>query len=167
MRRGNRRREEGLGLLVTVLLLVLMGGLAVAALDTVSRDGEVAGLQNRSRSSFYAAEAAVSEARAAVRGVSIRSALPAFSTTAAPTFLGDTALYDREGTRPQFYADPDYADPIRYTGESQGAQDGFNLSVSGQKLSNTLWQINVIGESADGSPTKMEVVEVKVMAKGY
>ena len=45
MRARNERREEGLALFVTVLMLVLMGGIALAALDTVTRDRQVAGLQ--------------------------------------------------------------------------------------------------------------------------
>ena len=51
-----------MALFVTVLMLVFMTAIAFAALDTVARDRQVAGLQNRSRNAFYAAEAAVAEA---------------------------------------------------------------------------------------------------------
>ena len=166
-REGREGREEGLALFVTVLMLVLMGGIALAALDTVARDRQVAGLQNRSRSAFYAGEAAVAEARSIVRQVSSRAALPAFYDETTPKQLGDSSLYDREGTQPRFYGDPDFPDPIRYAGESAGTGEGMNLSVQGQKLSSTLWQINVVGESADGSKARLEVVEAKVMSKGY
>ena len=43
----------------------------------------------------------------------------------------------------------------------------MNLSVRGQRLSSTLWQINVIGESPDGSQSRLEVVEAKVLTSGY
>ncbi len=167
MRARSERREEGLALFVTVLMLVLMGGIALAALETVTRDRQVAGLQNRSRSAFYAAEAAVAEARSIVRQVNARTALPAFYDETTPKTLGDSSLYDREGAQPRFYGDPDFPDPIRYAGEAAGSGEGMNLSVQGQKLSGTLWQINVIGESAGGSKARIEVVEAKVMSRGY
>ncbi len=161
------QREQGLALVITVLLLVLMAGIAMAALETVMRDRQVAGLQNRSRSAFYAGEAAIAEARSLVRNVSSRSVLPTFYDEATPKVLGDAALYDRESSLPRFYGDPAYADPIRYSEEAPGGGEGMNLSVQGQRLSSTLWQINVIGESADGSKSRLEVVEAKVMARGY
>ena len=166
--RNDRRREQGMALFMTVLILVLMASMAIAALRTVARDREVAGHQNRSRSAFYAADAASSEARAIVREVTDRASLPAFPDSANPKLLGDLALYDREARQPRFYGDPAVADPIRYTGESAVAGgEGFNLDVSGQKLSSTFWQINVTGESATGDQARLEVVEVKVLASGY
>jgi hypothetical protein len=159
--------EQGLALVITVLLLVLMAGIVMAALETVMRDRQVAGLQNRSRSAFYAGEAAVAEARSLVRNVTSRASLPAFYDEATPKVLGDAALYDQEGSQPRFYGDPDYNDPIRYSAESAGGGEGMNLSVQGQRLSSTLWQINVVGESADGSTSRLEVVEAKVMSRGY
>lgn len=167
MRLSNRRDEAGLALFVTVLMLILMAGIAMAALDTISGDRQVAGLQNRSRSAFYAGEAAIAEARSLVRNVSSRTSVPTFYDKTTPKMLGDTALYDREGSLPRFYGDPDYAEPIRYAGESAGTGEGMNLSVQGQRLSSTLWQINVVGESAGGSKARIEVVEAKVMSKGY
>ena len=166
--RHERKREQGLALFMTVLILVLMASLAIAALRTVSRDREVAGHQNRSRSAFYAAEAGTAEARALVREVTNRTDIPAFYDNGTPKLLGDLALYDRESRQPRFYGDPGVADPIRYTGESAVANgEGFNLSVKGQKLSSTFWQINVVGESATGDQSRLEVVEVKVLSKGY
>ena len=166
--RHERRREQGMALFMTVLILVLMASLAIAALRTVARDREVAGHQNRSRSAFYAAEAGAAEARALVRDVVVRTEIPAFYDNGAPKLLGDLALYDRESRQPRFYGDPSLVDPIRYTGESAVAGgEGFNLSVKGQQLSSTYWQINVAGESATGDQARLEVVEVKVLAKGY
>jgi Tfp pilus assembly protein PilX len=166
--RNERKREQGMALFMTVLILVLMASLAIAGLRTVARDREVAGHQNRSRSAFYAADAASAQARAIVREMTSRTALPPFPDSTNPKLLGDLALYDRESRQPRFYGDPSVADPIRYTGESAVAGgEGFNLSVKGQKLSSTFWQINVTGESATGDQARLEVVEVKVLASGY
>ena len=165
--RIDRRREEGLALIITVLMLLLMTGIAIAALETVTIDRQVAGLQNRSRGAFYAGEAAVAEARSLVRNIGSRSALPSFYDQSTPKVLGDLSLYDREGKQPRFYGDPAFPDAIRYAGESAGGGEGMNLSVRGQRLSSTLWQINVIGESPDGSQSRLEVVEAKVLTSGY
>ena len=164
-----RRRNGGMALFVTVLMLVFMTAIALASLDTVSVDRQVAGLQNRSRNAFYAAEAAVAEARSLVRNVSNRAAVPAFYDESTPKLLADLSLYDREARQPRFYGDPDIPDPpIRYVGEAAGqGGEGFSLSVRGQRLSSTLWQINVVGEAPGGSKMRLEVAEVKVMAAGY
>lgn len=157
-----------MALFVTVLMLVFMTAIALAALDTVTRDRQVAGLQNRWRTAFYAAEAGVAEARSLVRNVGNRSDLPTFYPESSPKLLADSSLYDREGTQPRFYGDPDFTDAIRYLSESEGQRgEGFGLSVRGQRLASTLWQINVVGEAPGGSKMRLEVVEVKVMAAGY
>jgi hypothetical protein len=157
-----------MAMFVTVLMLVFMTAIALAALDTVSVDRQVAGMQNRSRNAFYAAEAAVAEARSLIRNVANRTTLPTFYDAATPKLLADVNLYDRESRQPRFYGDPDFTDPIRYVGESAGqGGEGFSLSVSGQQLSSTLWQINVVGEAPGGAKMRLEVAEVKVMATGY
>ena len=55
-----KRRESGSALIVTVMLLLLLGVIGLSALDTVMRDQQVAGFQNRSTAAFYAAEAGLS-----------------------------------------------------------------------------------------------------------
>ena len=62
-----RRRQGGAAMFVAVLMLVLMGWLGLAAMDTASRDQQLAGFRNRSRSAFYAAEAGAAAGRALVR----------------------------------------------------------------------------------------------------
>ena len=96
---ANRRRQEGMALFLSVMMLVFMTAIALAALQIVSTDGRVAGLQNRSRSAFYAAEAAASEARALVRNVSSRTIVPTFYDPGTPKLLGDSTMYDREARR--------------------------------------------------------------------
>jgi hypothetical protein len=167
---STKRGQRGMALFVTILMLVFMTAIAFAAMDTVARDREVAGLQNRSRNAFYAAEAAVAEARSLIRNVGNRSEIPAFYDVNNPRLLADLTLYDREASQPRFYGDPDFAPPIRYVGESGGGiggAEGFSLSVAGQRLASTLWQINVVGEAPGGSQARLEVAEVKVMAAGY
>lgn len=167
-RRGQaaRRREQGSALFVAVMMLVLMGFLGLAALDRVTRDEQVAGFQNRARTAFYAAEAAAAEARSLIANSAVvadRTSSVAFHQEATPRQVGDTALYDREGGNlPRYFGDPAFAQPIRYLKDGPGLQGG-NLQP-GQGLVETLWQINVVGLSPDGSRSRIEVVAVRPMA---
>jgi Tfp pilus assembly protein PilX len=162
MKGSKESRQEGAALFVAVMILALMGALGIMAFNTVLVDRQVAGFQNRARTAFYAAEAAASEGRSLVRTVGSRGELPALS----PRALGDTALYDREFALPSYSGDPAFANPIRYIRDS-GLAGGANLQMRGQKFVNTLWQINVQGQSPDGATTRIEVVETKTLASGY
>jgi hypothetical protein len=139
-----------------------MGALGIMAFNTVLVDRQVAGFQNRAKTAFYAAEAAAAEGRSLVRTVGSRTETPNLN----PRALGDAALYDREFALPSYSGDPAFPNPIRYIGES-GVAGGANLQTRGQKFVNTLWQINVRGQSPDGSTTRIEVMETKVLAQGY
>ena len=162
MNRGNRPHQEGAALFVSVMILALMGALGIMAFNTVLADRQVAGFQNRARTAFYAAEAAAAEGRSLVRSVGSRNQTPNLN----PRPLGDMALYDREFALPSYAGDPAFPDPIRYIGDGTMA-GGANLQMKGQKFVNTLWQINVQGQSPDGSTTRIEVVETKTLASGY
>ena len=164
---GQRRRETGSALFVAVMMLMLMGGLGLAALDTVTRDRQVAGFQSRGKNAFYAADAAGAAARNQVRSVGSRSDKPAFPTQGAPQTLGDSTVYDREATLPRYYGDPAVTDPIRYIRDGTPYMSGGNLKVGGQKLVHTLWQANVVGESAAGGATRIELMETKILSSGY
>jgi hypothetical protein len=162
MKGRNGSHQEGAALFVAVLILALMGALGIMAFNTVLVDRQVAGFQNRAKTAFYAAEAAAAEGRSLVRGVGSRTETPNLN----PRALGDAGLYDRESALPSYAGDPGFADPIRYVGEG-GLAGGANLQMKGQKFVNTLWQINVQGQSPDGSTTRIEVVETKTLASGY
>ena len=162
MKERNGSRQEGVALFVAVLILALMGAMGIMAFNTVLVDRQVAGFQNRAKTAFYAAEAAAAEGRSLVRTVGARTETPNLN----PRPLGDAGLYDRETALPSYSGDPAFADPIRYIGDGTMA-GGANLQMRGQKFVNTLWQINVQGQSPDGSTTRVEVVETKTLASGY
>ena len=159
---NGRTHQEGAALFVSVLILALMGALGIMAFNTVLVDRQVAGFQNRARTAFYAAEAGAAQGRSLVRTVGSRNDTPALN----PRTLGDAALYDREFAQPGYAGDPAFPTPIRYIADGTLA-GGSNLQMKGQKFVNTLWQINVQGQSPDGSTTRIEVVETKVLASGY
>jgi hypothetical protein len=174
--RSERRREQGMVMFITVLLLALMGGLGLAALDAASRDRDAAGYYNRETLAFFAAEAGVAHARALVRKVASTSELPAFPTEAAPQTLGDTSMFPNgagasaDGNAlPIYYGDPDFPNAIKSDGESAGQySEGMNMQAKGAKAVATLWKINVKGESPDGASARIEAKEVKfIFGGGY
>ena len=171
-----RRREQGVVMFITVLLLAMMGGLGLAALDTAAHDRDTAGYYNRETSAFYAADAGVQHARALVKKVGSITDTPNFPTSAAPQKIGDTSLYasfysaaGAAASQPSYYADPAFANAIRSDGNSAGQySEGMNLQSKGAKAVATLWQINVIGKGSDGSTTRLEAKEVKfIFGGGY
>jgi hypothetical protein len=172
--RAERRheRDSGVALLMAVMVLAMMGGLAIMAMDIVTLERDSAGYYNRARNSFYAAEAGAAHGRALLRQVESRAELPPFPAQAAPRPIGNSVdggvLYDREsGNLPRYYGDPAFADPIRYVQDSGIIAEGMNLQLKGQKFTGTLWQINVAGESPDGSLSRLEVMAMKALTSGY
>lgn len=159
-------------MLLAVMMLVLMGLMGVAAMETAGEDQQIAGLSNRSRSAFYAAEAGAAHGRQLIRDASARTTTPVLPAT----FLGDAAMYARYQTQPQYFPDP--APPgggpaIQYI-EDGGPAEGMNLA--NPKYVNTIWRINVIGQSPENaggvweqraSTARVEVQETKIMSTGY
>jgi hypothetical protein len=168
-----RRHEAGVVMFITVLLLAMMGGLGLAALDSASRDRDTAGYYNRETSAFYAADAGVQHARALVKKVTSIGEVPVFPTSAAPQDLGDTSLYYQTvaggGALPNYYGDPAFPSPVRSEGDAAGAySEGMNFQSKGAKAIATLWRINVVGQAPNGETARIEAKEVRfIFGGGY
>ncbi len=166
------RRQKGSAMLIAVMMLVLMGLLGVAAMDTAGEDQQIAGLTNRSRSAFYAAEAGASHARQLIVDAGSRTTVPILPQT----FLGDAAMYARYQSQPQYFPDPNPpgGGPAIVYVEDGAPAEGMNLA--NPKYVNTIWRINVVGQSPENaggvwnqraSTARIEVMESKVLATGY
>jgi hypothetical protein len=157
-----RRSERGVVMFITVLLLAMMGGLGLAALDSATRDRETAGFYNREASAFYAADAGVQHARAVVKQLNSPFDAPAFPVDAAPAQIGDTSLYyawvSGGGALPSYYGDPAFPVAVRQEGMAQGVCDGDNFQ---RQALPTLWRINVVGQGPDGATARIEAKEAK------
>ena len=168
--RSTERREEGFALLVTMLTLALVSTVAVASLDTVMRDRQVAGYQMRSRAALYAAEAGVASATGIIRsgaqalasgGVAgLESWNPAFPTQQAPQSLGTAS------NPPVFYGDPNASKPIRYIDRAGPCWAG---NINGVMSMNTgggqnvvwldaLWDIRTSGLTNDGATVDIDAI---------
>jgi hypothetical protein len=159
------RREGGSALIVTVLLLVLLGIVGLAALDTVARDQQVAGFQNRSRLAFYAAEAGVADAKNRLRDVWSTQDTVAFPGQATPVEMGDTAMFPYG--RPSYYADPSAPAGIQYmNADAPSSSSGHKANLGGSQRVNTLWRIRVEGSAPGGTTTRLEVVATRELDGG-
>jgi hypothetical protein len=142
------RLQQGSALLIAVLMLVLMGLIGIAALDAVTRDGQVAGYLNRKKVAFFAAEAGVAEA------------LQTLNIDLAPsvglTTLGDSSLYPHG--RPSYRLDPAVADPIDNIGF--GTASGMNLAIGqggAPAFQISYWRVNIQGDAPGGSVARIEI----------
>jgi hypothetical protein len=164
------RRESGSALIVTVLLLLLLGLIGLSALDTVMRDQQVAGFQNRSTAAFYAAEAGLARAKDEVRRnynfAAIGEVITTFPGEAAPAEFGDTALYPYG--RPRYYADPDVAEPMRALDPVASPGGGSNMRMGGSSWGYAApYLLRVVGETTDGARSKLEAVVMNRIPGGY
>jgi Tfp pilus assembly protein PilX len=159
-------------MLIAVMMLVLMGLLGLAALETAGQDQQIAGLSNRSRSAFHAAEAGAAHGRQLVAAADGRGAVPALPNTT----LGDATLYARYQAQPSYFPDPNPpggGTAIQYV-EDGGPAEGMNLA--NPRYVTTIWRINVVGQSPENaggvweqraSTARVEVMESKVLSSGY
>lgn len=164
------RREGGSALIITVMMLLLLGVIGLSALDTVMRDQQVAGFQNRSTAAFYVAEAGLAQAKDEVRRNGNFMALGeelAFATEAAPTEFGDTSLYPHG--RPKYYGDPDDPKPIEaMMPVNTPGGGGSNMQMGGSRYGFAApYQLRVVGETGDGAKSRLEAVVLKPISGGY
>jgi Tfp pilus assembly protein PilX len=165
-----RRHEAGSALIITVLVMLLLGAIGLSALDTVMRDQQVAGFQNRSSEAFYAAEAGVAAAKDLIRqNVFSPTDTVNFATYASPVMIGDTSTYPYG--QPRYYGDPKAPEAIQSLNQT--------LTVAGAGGSNmrqgtganwnkfALMQIRVAGQTPDGAVSRIEVVTTNQMPGGY
>jgi len=165
-----RRRESGSALIITVMVMLLLGAIGLSALDTVMRDQQVAGFQNRSSEAFYAAEAGVSAAKDLIRqSVFSPTDTVNFATSAAPVVIGDAYTYPNG--QPRYYGDPKATDPIKSLNETltvSGAGGANMRQGTGANWNKfALMQIRVAGQTADGAVSRIEVVTTNQMPGGY
>lgn len=166
MSQRNERREGGSALIVTVLLLVLLGVVGLAALETVTRDQQVAGFQNRSRLAFYAAEAGVADAKNRLRAVWSTEDTVAFPDQSTPVAVGDAAAFPLG--QPTYYADPAAAAGVGYMNAgAPSVAGGHDQRLGGAMRVNTLWRIQVEGSTPDGARSRLDVVATRELDGGY
>jgi len=167
------RREQGVALMLAVLLLITVSGLALSTMQKVASDGAVAGFQNQEEMAFYAAEAGIADAREAVRAMGDRDEVPTypadFPNAANPVLISTPGDFET-GQQPIYFADPNATNPlgpIAYIGEGAMCTDGCNITINGTRYNHTKWKINVIGQSPSGDQKRLEVVATRLLSTDY
>jgi hypothetical protein len=159
-----------MALMLSILLLVAVSALALSTMQTAASDESIAGFQNQEAMAFYAAEAAIAQARNVVREMGERSQVPTypadFPNQANPAELSNPYEFATH-TQPSYYADPDVAVPIGYVGEGKQCTEGCNMTIGGAKYNHTKWRIDVVGVSPSGDQKRLEVVATRLLAVGY
>ena len=168
--RQDGRREEGAALFVAVMMLVLLGLLGLASLETVSRDRQAAGFQNRARAALWAAEAAIAQARSVLFTAELPNGIANlidFHPALPGGALGDATLYPYG--QPAYGPDPAVANPIDWLG-SGGACDDWVMSIEQAGSQNnaiwreTLWDVRVQGTAAGGAASRIEATGTRCYA---
>jgi hypothetical protein len=194
MRTSHRRSEAGAALLVAILMLALMGVIGLSAMETVTRDRQVAGYQSRAQTALYASEAGVATgmsmiddevAERAPRGeaglwewnpsaIVPPAATPEFPDLANAEVLG--VDFPAPGS-PRFYMDPNARDPndlaapaqaIRYMGKGPPCQNWPPMSQEqGRNIPDwreSLWDIRVRGDNPGGTVADIQATGAKCFA---
>lgn len=140
-----RKRESGVALIAAMMILALVGALALSAMETTSRDQQVAGVQVRARMALQAAEAGLATALATVG-------------TGTPTLtsasFGDGTVHN--GGQPSYRLDPGVATPISSLGALPVPGMSLNINGNGPKFQMELWRINVEGSEPNGMTARVE-----------
>ena len=145
-RRSQSRREEGVALIVVMLILALVSVLAVSSMETTMRDQQVAGVQMRDRVAFQAAEAGLATALVSVTGSN--------TPTLASANIGVPGDYPLG--QPNYLLDPKVPTPIENLGAQPAPGMSLNINGNGPKFQLQLWRINVEGREPRGMNSRVE-----------
>lgn len=160
----HKRSEEGVALIVTMVLMVLMGLIGIAAMETVTRDRQVAGFQSQSKMALYAAEAALGDAKTRLStdpNAYDDTATVAFPNCGAALNLGQAVDYAAPfwgGGQPTYCGDATVvapSTPIMLVGK-------MNVSISADpelpKEVYWLYRIRVQGQGGAGQVERVDTV---------
>lgn len=141
----SRRRESGVAMITALMILAIVVTLAISAMETTSRDQQVAGVQARGRLALQAAEAGLATALATMGGGD-----PTLETAA----FGEGALY--QAGQPSYAPDPNVGTPIESMGSVPIPGMSLNIGGNGPKFQMELWRISVQGTEPGGMTARVE-----------
>lgn len=159
--RCGNRREEGTALLVAILMLVLMGLLGMASLDSVMRDRQVAGYTSRARSALYAADAGVAASLDMVRTATLPTALAPGDCMAA--VLPTTNLPNGTSYQPDTSATTSSICMLSSAGPCSELDASIEVGAGSIYLY-TLWDMRIQGQTADGAVARVQATSQRCHA---
>jgi Tfp pilus assembly protein PilX len=160
-RRGGRARgQEGMALVIALLMLVLLSVVGLQSMDTVMRDRQVAGHTSRSRLALYAADAGIAQGLEMIRTSTLGGALAPGDCLPNPlpaTGLPNGTSYGPDPTAPT----PNVcmlssADPC--------APLDSSVELGGTQWLYTVWNLRVQGQTPDGARSRVQATVARCHA---
>lgn len=164
------RREGGIALLIAILMMIMFAAMAVASMDTVTRDRQIAGIHSQAHLAFQAAEAGVHAGLAALRNPSGTwpssvAGLAAFTPALPNVELGSS--YEFPEGQPSYGPIPPAAQAIDYLGVG-GPCEAWETSMNVQNIGGasitvleTLFDIQVQGQTQTGARSRIEAAAAR------
>lgn len=159
--RPRERSEGGVALLVAIMMLVLMGLLGMASLDTVMRDRQIAGYSSRARLALYAADAGVAAALEMVRTAPLPTALAPGDCIAA--VLPTTTLPNGTSFQPDTTAATNNVCMLASADPCSELDASIEVG-SGSVFLYTLWDMRIQGQTADGAVARVQATSQRCHA---
>lgn len=163
-----RRREGGTALLAAMMMLILMGMIGLASLDTVMQDRQVAGHTSQARQALYAAEAGVARGLDVVRTASLGATLSPGECISQEipsyTFPESGASYQRDTTADgPISGNPEYNVCMLATADPCAVMDS-SIEQGQQIFLNTVWDLRVEGRSQGGAVSRLQATVARCHA---
>ncbi len=160
------RRQDGVALLLVVLMLSLMGLIGLSSLDSAMRNRQVVGQQDRAQTSVYAADAGLADSLDIIRTEIVQQSLSPgdcmeTSLDSLPLYDANDSDNDRTLSNGAVYrADPTAPDNKICMRASADPCDQLDASIEmGQAVFlYTLWDVRVEGEANGGSKARVQAV---------
>ncbi|MFQ5416292.1 MAG: PilX N-terminal domain-containing pilus assembly protein [Myxococcota bacterium] len=154
---NRHEREAGAALLVAMLMLVLMGMIGFASLETVMRDRQVAGYSNQAQSALYAADAGIADSLDMLRVEITGSALT--SGDCLTTNLEDKTLSSRTLPNGAYYEPnpdaPNSGKICMLAAATPCAEVDASIEQGGPIYLYTVWNTHAQGVSPGGANTRV------------
>ena len=165
---ADRRRESGVALIISIMMLVLLGLIGMASLNTVMRDRQVAGHTSRARMALYAADAGIASGLDMIRTATLAAALSPGDCISQPvptTVLPNGSTFEPDPTAPD---GPDALNPTANVCMLATAEPCKILDSSveqGQQVYlNTIWDLRVQGRTPDGAVGRVQATVIRCHA---
>lgn len=161
LKRQSHKRQNGAALLVSVMMLVLMGLIGMASLDTVMRDRQIAGHTSRARSALYAADAGIAASLDLVRTTTLPTAIAPGDCMG--TVLSTTTLPNGTSFRPDTTAASSSVCMLASADPCSELDASIEVG-SGSTYLYTLWDMRVQGQTTDGAVARVQATSQRCHA---
>lgn len=160
------RRNEGIALVTTVLILALLSLIGISALETATQDRRVGGFLSRSQLALYAAEAGLESVARTMSELDLpagAAALEDVTVAVSSTPVGDSSVHPHG--IPTYSADDTASQAVEYLGAGGPCEEWvMSIELGGPMYRYSLWDIRVQGETPDGAKARVQASATRCYA---